>query len=67
MHWPPGLRWLPKSGYGGDPGAGQLGGLTLPPGVYKAAGGTFDITTADLTLDGQNDANATWVFQMGPR
>ena len=48
---------------GSDPGAGQLGGLVLAPGVYTAAGGTFGITTADLTLDAQGDANAVWVFQ----
>lgn len=47
-----------------DPGAGQLGGLTLAPGTYKAAGGTFQITGSDLTLDGQGNANAVWVFQM---
>lgn len=48
---------------GNDPGAGQLGGQILAPGVYTSAGGTFSITTGDLTLDGQGDANATWVFQ----
>ena len=48
---------------GTDPGAGQLGGLTLLPGVYQAAGGTFQITGSDLTLDGQGDSNAVWVFQ----
>ncbi len=31
---------------GSDPGAGQLGGLVLAPGVYTAAGGTFGLTTA---------------------
>lgn len=46
-----------------DPGAGQLGGLTLAPGVYKASGGSFMITGSDLTLDGQGNANARWVFQ----
>ena len=46
-----------------DPGAGQLGGLTLPPGIYKAAGGTFLLTGSDLTLDGKGDSNAVWVFQ----
>ena len=50
---------------GSDPGAGQLGGRVLTPGVYTAAGGTFAITTGDLTLDAQGDANAVWVFQMG--
>jgi ketosteroid isomerase-like protein len=49
---------------GGDPGAGQLGGLTLVSGTYTAAGGAFFITGSDLTLDGQGDANAIWVFQM---
>jgi hypothetical protein len=48
---------------GSDPGAGQLGGLVLLPAVYTAAGGTFAITTGNLTLDAQGDANATWVFQ----
>jgi len=47
-----------------DPGSGQLGGLTLDPGVYKAAGGAFLITGGDLTLDGGGDNNAVWVFQM---
>ena len=55
----------PASRPGGtDPGAGQLGGLILAPGTYKAAGGSFMITGSDLTLDGQGDANAIWVFQM---
>jgi hypothetical protein len=49
---------------GTDPGAGQLGGLTLAPGIYKAAGGSFLLTGSDLTLDAQGDANAIWVFQM---
>ena len=48
---------------GGDPGAGQLGGLVLPAAVYTSAGGTFAITNGDLTLDAQGDANAVWVFQ----
>ena len=54
----------PASRPGGtDPGAGELGGLTLFPGVYKSAGATFQITGSDLTLDGQGDVNAVWVFQ----
>jgi hypothetical protein len=48
---------------GSDPAAGQLGGLVLPAAVYTSAGGTFAITTGDLTLDAQGDANAVWVFQ----
>ena len=48
---------------GSDPGAGQLGGLVLAPGVYTSAGGTFAITSGNLTLDARGDANAVWVFQ----
>jgi hypothetical protein len=48
---------------GSDPGAGQLGGLVLAPGVYTAAGGTFGLTTGNLALDAQGDPNAVWVFQ----
>lgn len=48
---------------GTDPGAGELGGLTLPPGVYKSAGATFKITNGDLTLDAKGDPNAVWIFQ----
>ena len=44
---------------------GELGGLTLPPGIYQSAPGTFAITAGDLTLDAQGNANAVWVFQMG--
>lgn len=49
---------------GTDPGSGQLGGLTLAPGVYKSGSGAFLITGADLTLDAKGDGNAVWVFQM---
>jgi len=45
-------------------GAGELGGRYLAPGVYKSAPGSFQIISADLTLDGQGDPNAVWVFQM---
>ena len=48
---------------GSDPAAGQLGGQVLPAAVYTAAAGSFDITSGDLTLDGQGDATAVWVFQ----
>jgi|HubBroStandDraft_1064217.scaffolds.fasta_scaffold03573_1 hypothetical protein len=58
------LALAPASRPGGtDPGAGQLANLTLPPGIYKAAGGTFLITGGDLTLDAQGNTNAVWVFQ----
>jgi len=42
----------------------QLGGLTLAPGIYKSAAGSYQITGSNLTLDGQGDANAVWVIQM---
>ena len=48
---------------GVDPSAGELGGLTLFPGVYKSAGATWKLTTGNLTLDAQGDPNAVWVFQ----
>lgn len=47
-----------------DPGAGQLGGLTLVPGVYKSASGAFLLTGSDLTLDAQGNPEAVWIFQM---
>jgi hypothetical protein len=49
---------------GPNPGAGNLANLTLAPGVYTAAAGSFIIQGGNLTLDAQGDANATWVFQM---
>lgn len=48
---------------GVDPGAGELGNLTLAPGVYKSAGATFKISNGDLTLDAKGDPNAVWIFQ----
>jgi len=54
----------PASKPGGtDPGAGELGGLTLAAGVYKSASGTFKITNGDLTLDAKGDPNAVFIFQ----
>ncbi|HTB53589.1 MAG TPA: Ig-like domain-containing protein [Ferruginibacter sp.] len=54
----------PASKPGGiDPGAGELGGLTLAPGIYKSASGTFKITNGNLTLDAMGDPNAVWIFQ----
>jgi hypothetical protein len=51
--------------HGPDPStAGNLGGLTLPPGTYTAAAAAFSITGSDLTLDAQGNASAVWVFQM---
>ena len=49
---------------GPDPGVGNLANLTLAPGTYTSAAGTFRIQGGNLTLDAGGDANATWVFQM---
>ena len=49
------------SAFGG--GAGELGGRTLAPGLYKSASGSYDITSLDLTLDAGGDPNAVWIFQ----
>jgi hypothetical protein len=40
----------------------ELGGTTLPPGVYNSASGTFGIT-GSLTLDARGDANAVFIFK----
>jgi hypothetical protein len=40
----------------------ELGGTTLPPGVYDSDSGAFDIT-GTLTLDGQGDGNAIFIFK----
>lgn len=44
-----------------NPGAGNIGGLTLGPGLYKFTGTAF-ITGADLTLAGGPDD--VWIFQI---
>jgi hypothetical protein len=41
----------------------DLGGLTLVPGVYCFSSSAA--LTGTLTLDGQGNANAQWVFQIG--
>jgi type VI secretion system secreted protein VgrG len=41
----------------------DLGGMTLPPGVYCFAVAATQ-TVGDLTLDGQGDPNAVWIFQI---
>ncbi len=43
--------------------AGNLGGLTLPPGLYKSTS-SLAISSGDLTLDAQGDPNAVFLFQM---
>ncbi len=43
--------------------ATELGGATLVGGVYDSDDGTFEIT-GTLTLDGENDPDTVWIFQM---
>src|SRR2546425_8555425 len=43
--------------------AGNLGGLTLTPGLYKSTS-SLEISSGDLTLDAQGDANAGFIFPM---
>jgi methionine-rich copper-binding protein CopC len=43
--------------------AGNLGGQTLTPGLYKSTS-SLEISSGDLTLDAQGDANAVWIFQI---
>lgn len=43
--------------------AGDQGGKTLAPGIYKSTS-TLLIESGDLTLDAQGDANAVWIFQI---
>ena len=44
--------------------AGNLGGQTLAPGLYKSAT-SLEISSGDLTLDASGDPNGVWIFQMG--
>ena len=41
----------------------ELGGTSLIPGVYTSSAGTFGMT-GTLTLNGQGDPNAVFIFQM---
>ena len=43
--------------------AGNLGGMTLAPGLYKSTS-SLEISSGDLTLDAQGDANAVYIFEM---
>ena len=42
----------------------ELGGLTLYPGVY-CSGSEMKFSASTLTLDGQGDPNAQFIFQVG--
>ncbi len=43
--------------------AGNVGGMTLPPGLYKSSSG-LTISSGDLTLDAKGNPNAIWIFQI---
>jgi hypothetical protein len=43
--------------------AGDQGGKTLAPGIYKSTS-TLLVQAGDLTLDAQGDPNAVWIFQI---
>lgn len=43
--------------------AGDIGGQTLAPGIYKSTS-TLLIQNGNLTLDAQGDPNAFWIFQI---
>ena len=43
-------------------GAGEIGGLTIYPGLYKWS--TSVTISTDVTLDAQGDPNAVWVLQI---
>ena len=43
--------------------AGNMGGLTLGPGLYKSTS-SLEISSGDLTLDAQGDSDAIFIFQM---
>ncbi|HEY4188622.1 MAG TPA: ice-binding family protein [Polyangia bacterium] len=43
--------------------SGNLGGQTLPPGLYKSTS-SLEISSGDLTLDAQGDSTAVFIFQM---
>jgi hypothetical protein len=43
----------------------DIGGLTLPPGVYKTTSAQPSLgITGNLKLDGKGDPNAVWIFQI---
>jgi hypothetical protein len=42
--------------------SGDLGGTTLPPGMYNATE-AIRVQEGDLTLDAKGDENAVWIFQ----
>jgi hypothetical protein len=54
---------LGSLGAGTTLSSADLAGLILAPGIYTVAAGATNLSGA-LTLDGQGNADAVWVFQM---
>jgi hypothetical protein len=48
---------------GSTPVAGNIGGQTLSPGLYKSVG-SLEVSSGELTLDGGGNADATFIFQI---
>jgi type VI secretion system secreted protein VgrG len=44
--------------------AGNIGGQTFPPGLYFSSS-SLAVSSGNLTLDAQGDAQGVWIFQMG--
>ncbi len=44
--------------------SGDMGGRTITPGIYKS-NSSLMIQNGSLTLNGQGDINAVWIFQIG--
>lgn len=44
---------------------GDLGGMTLAPGLYVNSSSTGISGSGQVTLDAQGNPNATWIFKMG--
>ncbi|TVQ19723.1 MAG: DUF3494 domain-containing protein, partial [Bacteroidetes bacterium] len=43
--------------------SGNMGGLTLTPGIYKSTS-SLAISSGDLTFDAKGDENATFIIQI---
>lgn len=43
--------------------AGNIGGLTLTPGLYKSSG-SLEISTGNLTFDARGNSNAVFIIQI---
>jgi hypothetical protein len=43
--------------------AGNLGGQTLAPGLYKSTS-SLEVSSGDLTLDAKGNPNAVFIFQI---